>query len=180
MTYFTNAWVIISFPMYIAVDYLHTSINSRCYGHTRNRIIYDYNNSTVFQQIITMQTPSSWQQYKEYVKGKITAHYRFANGIWKPYLIIALFVGSLNFFSSYTWYMSLDKIPVSINAALYQSEIVFVVILSILILKESISFVEGISVTVLESPIRPLFGYSYQWSGPHWSWQHNVRWWREL
>ena len=54
----------------------------------------------------------------------------------KMYLLVGIPLTLFNFFSSYTWYMSLNLLPVSINASLYKSSVLFIFGLSAVFLRE--------------------------------------------
>jgi drug/metabolite transporter (DMT)-like permease len=55
------------------------------------------------------------------------------------YLKCSVPLAMLNFFSSYTWYMSLDMIPVAVNTSLYRSLVIWVFLMSIIFLNEQVT-----------------------------------------
>jgi len=120
LSWFTYIWLSFSFPFYLLCNYPSKQLS-----------IYFSNDKTLHFL--------SWKEYFESVKKQLRSNPNFG---MKRYLFSAFIVTLLNFFSTYTWYISLDKIPVSINQTLYNSIVVFVFILSVIFLKEKLRLIK--------------------------------------
>eukprot|EP01088_Endostelium_zonatum_P010251 TRINITY_DN23625_c0_g1_i2.p1 TRINITY_DN23625_c0_g1~~TRINITY_DN23625_c0_g1_i2.p1 ORF type:complete len:241 (+),score=9.47 TRINITY_DN23625_c0_g1_i2:56-778(+) len=116
LCWFNYVGLILSLPIYILIEY--TILTS--------------------QSCFTL-SPSA---YFSLLRSKLAQNPRYS---FSRYFRVSFFVTLFNFISSYCWYIVLDKIPVSINFALSQSEILFVFLISILFLSEKISLAKTIS-----------------------------------
>jgi hypothetical protein len=102
ITWFTYVWLLFSLPVYVLCEF----IARKCYN------------------VCTTNEEFTLSAYRQLLKDKLNENPDFS---WKRYAIATLSIGSLNFFSTYAWYIALGRIPVSITFVLGQSEVVFVV-----------------------------------------------------